>query len=155
VTTIRGLDASRDAAGCDAVIASLPDFFGVESGRADCARAVRSEPGAVAVDEDGRVVGFATWTSHRDDAAEITWAAVHRDARNRQLGRQIIAAVEAQARDAGIEWMTVMTVSPNDTRPEVYTPTRHFWRHVAGYCELRDFDVWDSNLAVLMVKRLG
>jgi GNAT superfamily N-acetyltransferase len=154
VTTIRELDASRDAAGCDAVIASLPDFFGVESGRADCARAVRSERGAVAIDDDDRVIGFATWTAHRDDAAEITWAAVHRDARNQRLGRRIIGAVEDQARAAGVAWMTVMTVSPNDARPETYTPTRHFWQRVVGYSELRDFDIWDSNLAVLMVKRL-
>ena len=108
----------------------------------------------VAVDDDDRVLGFATWVAHRQNAGEITWAAVHRDFRNQQLGRGIIGAVEAQARDAGIAWMTVMTVSPNDSRPEVYVPTRYFWQQVVGYSELRDFDVWDSNLAVLMVKRL-
>jgi GNAT superfamily N-acetyltransferase len=153
MTAVRQLIAPRDAAWCDAIMASLPDFFGLESGLADCARAVRSERGAVAIDDRDRVLGFATWTAHREDAGEITWAAVHRDFRNQELGRQIVAEVETQARAAGVTWMTVMTVSPNDGYAASWAPTRHFW-HRVGYAELRDFDVWEANVAVLMVKRL-
>ena len=47
MTTVRELVAASDAAWCDAVMASLPDFFALDSGLADCARAVRSERGAV------------------------------------------------------------------------------------------------------------
>ena len=36
---------SDDAPRCDAVIASLPYFFGDPDGRAMCAEAVRSQPG--------------------------------------------------------------------------------------------------------------
>jgi GNAT superfamily N-acetyltransferase len=142
----------RDAPGCDAVIASLPDFFGLQEGVDACAHAVRTEPGIVAVDGDD-VVGFATWTKRRPHTGEITWAGVHRDHRNRRIGRRIVEAVEAAARDEGVTWMIVMTQSPNDAHAATYTPTRHFWS-VAGYTELCDLDIWSVDLAVLMAKRL-
>jgi GNAT superfamily N-acetyltransferase len=142
-----------DADDCDAVIASLPDFFGVDEGIAACAQAVRNERGAVAATANGPVVAFATWCARRPHAAEITWAAVRADHRGGGIGGRVVSEVERQAADAGIEWMVVMTVSPNDARPETYEPTRHFWE-AAGYTQLLDFDVWSSNLAVLMVKAL-
>jgi GNAT superfamily N-acetyltransferase len=151
--TYRAL-AARDAPGCDAVIASLPDFFGLQEGIDACAKAVRTEHGVVAVDGDD-VVGFATWTKHRPHAAEITWAAVRRDHRGHGIGRRIVETVESAARDHGVTWMTVMTQSPNDAHAATYTPTRHFWSAVAGYTELCDLDVWSVDLAVLMVKRIG
>jgi GNAT superfamily N-acetyltransferase len=151
--TIRELSA-RDAAGCDAVLASLPDFFGLAVGIEACARAVRSERGVVAVGEDDDVLGFATWKQHRPHAAEITWAAVRRDARNRKIGRGIVRELEAQACHAGVIWLTVMTLSPNDPHAESYAPTRHFW-HVMGFTELCDLDIWSENLAVLMAKHLN
>jgi ribosomal protein S18 acetylase RimI-like enzyme len=151
--TYRAL-AARDAPACDAVILSLPDFFGLQDGRDACAKAVRSEQGIVAVDDDD-VVGFATWTKHRPHAAEITWAAVHHDRRGDGIGRQIVDAVEAAAIADGVTWMKVMTQSSNDPHAATYTPTRHFWSAVAGYTELCDLDVWGADLAVLMVKRVG
>jgi GNAT superfamily N-acetyltransferase len=146
----------RDAPGCDAVIASLPDFFGLASGIEACARAVRSERGIVAVDPSAadRVLGFATWKHHRPHSAEITWAGVDREHRNQRLGRTIVGEVERCARASGATWLTVMTLSPNDSEPESYAPTRHFW-HTVGFTELCDLDVWDEDLAVLMAKVLG
>jgi GNAT superfamily N-acetyltransferase len=145
--------AARDAPGCDAVIATLPDFFGLEDGIQACARAVRTERGVVAVSPHDDVVGFTTWVKHRPHAGEITWAAVHRDHRNRGIGRRIVHDAEARAVADGVTWMTVMTLSPNDRHADSYNATRHFW-HVVGYTELRDLDVWSENLAVLMVKSL-
>jgi hypothetical protein len=65
---------SDDAPACDAIIAGLPYHFGIEQGRRDCAAAVRREPGLVAV-EAGEIVGFLTYVTRFDEAAEITWMA--------------------------------------------------------------------------------
>jgi hypothetical protein len=78
-----------DADMCDQTIASLPYHFGQEDGRQECAHAVRSQPGLVAV-LNGTVVGFLTVQRHFDHAAEITWMAVH--ARHRHHGPSAIPA---------------------------------------------------------------
>ena len=56
---IRALRPDREAAACDAIIASLPDLFGMEEGIRECAEAVRTQSGLVA-EIDGSVVGFLT-----------------------------------------------------------------------------------------------
>jgi hypothetical protein len=61
-----------DAARCDEIIAGLPYHFGQEDGRRECAQAVRSQAGLVAVREH-TVVGFLTVQRHFEHAAEITW----------------------------------------------------------------------------------
>ena len=48
-----------DAPACDAVIASLPYFFGDPDGIRECAEAVRSQRGFVATDA-AAVAGFIT-----------------------------------------------------------------------------------------------
>ena len=60
--------APGDADACDAIILSLPYHFGQEQGRADCAVAVRSEPGLVAEQEDA-VVGFCTFARRFEGSA--------------------------------------------------------------------------------------
>lgn len=55
---IRPLDPS-DSAACDGIVASLPDWFGLEEGIRECAEAVRTQPGLVA-EVDGEVRGFLT-----------------------------------------------------------------------------------------------
>jgi hypothetical protein len=67
---------TEDAERCDQIIASLPYHFGQEDGRRECADAVRSQPGLVAM-LDRAVVGFLTVQRHFDLAAEIIWMAVH------------------------------------------------------------------------------
>ena len=56
-----------DAPSCDTVIRSLPVSFGPESGREDCARALQSEAGFVAVDEEA-IIGFLTYVPRFDEA---------------------------------------------------------------------------------------
>ena len=77
---VRPLTVS-DAEACDAIMRSLPDFFGHEGGLGSCAEAVRAYEG-FAAERDGGVIGFATWERRTDETAEITWEAVHRDQRH-------------------------------------------------------------------------
>ena len=80
-----------DAPACDAVIASLPYFFGDPDGRAMCAEAVRTQPG-VAAEIDGALAGFITLDQHNADTMEITWMAVHAQRRRGGIGRALINA---------------------------------------------------------------
>src|SRR6185295_8080362 len=107
---IRSLDAGSDASACDAIIASLPEWFGLEEGIRECAEAVRSQPGLVA-ELDGSVVGFLTTARPYPTTPEISWLAVHARDRRRGIGRALIMALIDQLRTHGDRLVLVRTLS--------------------------------------------
>jgi GNAT superfamily N-acetyltransferase len=150
---IRALDPG-DAEGCDAVIASLPYHFGDPHGRAECARAVRAEPGLAAT-RAGALVGFLTWRSWFDDVREITWLAVAADHRRGGIGGQLVAALGHDSRRAGTRYLVVTTLSATTAEPGVsdgYAGTRRFYRQ-NGFVSLWEPAGWWSreNQAVVLL----
>jgi ribosomal protein S18 acetylase RimI-like enzyme len=149
--------APGDADACDAIVLSLPYHFGQEQGRADCARAVRSEPGLVA--DDGTVVGFCTFARHFDGSAEITWLAVHADRRGGGVGTKLVDELARRMHGEGRRLLVALTVSASDGPDEIengYDATRAFYRS-AGFVEARDFaGYWGDggDTPVLMVRPL-
>jgi ribosomal protein S18 acetylase RimI-like enzyme len=134
----------------------MPYHFGQEDGRAEAAHKVRTQPGLVAV-VDGAVVGFLTVERHFEQAAEISWMAVHAEHRRRGLGH---ALVERLCRDLAAEGrrvLLVLTVSPSDPGdepPDGYQATRAFYRKV-GFTLAMDLPgLWPHDTAVLMVRPL-
>ena len=103
-------------------MAGLPEWFGLEAGLADCARAVRGTDGLVA-DLDGEVVGFVTWRKATPVAVEITWLAVRRDLHRRGVGRALVDALVSRAPALGGRVLTAWTVSDADPDPG-YARTR-------------------------------
>ena len=147
--------APADAEACDAIILGHPDFFGHEGGRADCARAVRSQAGWVAVEAD-QVLGFATWEPRTAAAAEVTWMAVRRDRRHQGIGTAIVEALVADLRARGFKLALAMTAAaprPPSDAPDTYVPTRRFWS-ARGFLPLIEMDIWDTNVALLQVRPL-
>jgi N-acetylglutamate synthase-like GNAT family acetyltransferase len=135
---IRPLHASEHAAGCDAVIQSLPYFFGDPSGRAECAAAVRSQRGLVAVDGDGPVLGFLTIKQHFNESAELTWMAVQASQRRHGIGHALINAIVADLSRAGLAELFVLTLGPSVAEPDSednYEGTRRFYQS-AGFVPL-------------------
>ena len=145
-----------DAEACDAVVLTLPYHFGNEGGRAECARAVRSQDGLVAV-EEGEIVGFLTLERHDPRSAEITWMAVRSDRRRRGVGRALIErAVDDLPRDR-VEFLSVLTMAesePEERETDNYADTRAFYRAL-GFVPLRELALegWDDR-AVILVRRL-
>jgi len=150
--------ASGDADTCDAIVLSLPYHFGLEQGRADCAVAVRSEPGLVA-EQDDTVVGFCTFARHFDGSAEITWLAVHADRRGGGVGTRLVEELASRMHAEGRRLLIALTVSASDGPDDIeggYDATRAFYRS-AGFVEARDFaGFWgdDGDTPVLMVRPL-
>lgn len=153
---IRPLEAD-DADACDAIVASLPYHFGDEQGRRDCAAAVRSERGLVAVDRED-VVGFLTVRAHYQDAAEVTWMAVRADRRRRGAGRALLDRLSSDTLAGGRHLLLVLTVSPSDGPDEIpdgYQATRAFYE-ANGFVLARDLaGYWgDADTPVLMIRVL-
>jgi GNAT superfamily N-acetyltransferase len=146
----------EDAAQCDAIIASLPYHFGLNSGRLECAEAVRRQDGLAAV-SGGEVVGFLTWRPWYRASREITWMAVDAERRGAGIGRALLDRLAAE--DAGHAlYLVVTTLSEASPEPGVadgYARTRRFYER-NGFEPLWDpAGWWDAdNQAVLMVRGL-
>ena len=123
---IRALDPDVDAIACDAIIASLPDWFGLEEGIRECAAAVRSQPGLVA-ELDGSVVGFLTLARPYPTTPEISWLAVHARDRRRGIGRALIDAISDRCRADGDRILLVKTLSDREDPGPEYAETRAFY----------------------------
>lgn len=138
-----------DAAACDAIIAGLPDWFGLEQGIRDCSAAVRSERGLVAADA-GEVTGFLTWVG-QGMSAEITWMAVRAERRGNGIGRALIDALATRLRAQGVRELAVKTLSSRHPDPG-YAQTRAFYLAM-GFIAVRELDVWGpDNPAVLLTR---
>jgi len=126
-----------DAPACDAIVLTLPSFFGVESGRQSCAEAVRTERGFVA-EHDDEVVGFLTYAPSTDETVEITWMAVRNDRRRGGIGRALVEALL----DAETRTILVLTAGPSSDEPDAdpddnYEGTRRFYRSM-GFVPVKE-----------------
>jgi GNAT superfamily N-acetyltransferase len=124
-SVIRPLHPS-DAAACDAIVASLPAWFGMEEGTRECAKAVRTQPGLVA-EADGDVVGFLTLARPYPHTPEISWMAVRAGHRRRGSGRALIEAASERLRAAGDRLVIVKTLSDREDPGPEYAETRAFY----------------------------
>ena len=143
-----------DAPACDAIIASLPDWFGLDEGIRECAAAVRTEPGLV-VERDGAVVGFLTVVRPSPVTAEISWLAVHAKDRGRGAGTALVARlVDDLTAEGRVRLLLVKTLSDRtDPGPE-YAATRAFYL-ARGFRPAAELDLFGpENPIQLMVLRL-
>jgi len=145
-----------DAPACDAVIASLPYFFGDPTGREQCADAVRTQPGIVA-EMDGALAGFITLEAHNPESMEITWMAVHAGHRRGGIGRTLIDTACARARDSGAKMLIVLTLGPSvpEDPGDNYEGTRRFYR-ANGFIPLRELGLreWNDSHALILARPL-
>ncbi|MEX2247514.1 MAG: GNAT family N-acetyltransferase [Dehalococcoidia bacterium] len=157
MTQIRPLHID-DAAACDAVIASLPYFFGDPDGVRQCAEAVRTQRGFVAVAEGG-IAGFITLEQHQPGSAEISWLAVQSGHRRGGIGRQLVDAAAELLAAEGARALFVMTLGPSvpedDRDGDNYEGTRRFYR-ANGFVPLRELQLrdWNDGFALILVRPL-
>jgi ribosomal protein S18 acetylase RimI-like enzyme len=146
---IRAL-VEADAVRCDAIVRSLPDWFGNDAGIAECAAAVRAQSGLVDA-TDGEIHGFMTWKHHHPASAEITWLAVHADHRGRGVGSALVEQLAGSL--PPVRFLLVKTLSAA-CEYEPYESTRAFYRG-RGFAELMELDIWGpENPATLFVRPL-
>lgn len=152
---IRPLTAA-DAVTCDAIIASLPHFFGDPTGIRDCAEAVRTQRGYVAT-LGSAVAAFLTIEQHDPSSAEITWMAVHAEHRRRGLGRRLIGHVVAELPREGVHMLCVLTLGPSvpDPGEDTYDGTRAFYLST-GFVPLRELSLstWNDQFALMLARAI-
>jgi GNAT superfamily N-acetyltransferase len=145
------LDAATQ---CEAVLRSLPAWFGIEASLLMYARDSALLPG-FAMAHGARLTGFISLQRHFDASWEVHCIAVHADARGHGHGRALLAHAERWLVDQGANWLQVKTIAAS--RPHAgYAQTRAFYERL-GFDSLEVFaELWSpTNPCLQMIKRLG
>lgn len=139
---------------CEAVLRSLPQWFGIEDALrmyvADTARLP-----TFALSENGTVVAFLSLMQHFPEAWEIHCVAVHSEVRNRGLGSVLLAHAEQWLASQGVRYLQVKTVAQAG-KSAAYAETREFYQ-ARGFTPLEVFPLlWAAhNPALQLVKVLN
>jgi len=142
-----------EGAECEAVLRSLPAWFGIEQAILDYRRDVDTLETWVA-EIDGRPVGFLTLKHHNPHTSEIQVMAIREEAHRRGAGRALVAKAEERARERGSTFLEVKTLGPSRPDPN-YDETRRFYVAV-GFSPLEENSLWGGvNPCLILVKHLA
>lgn len=144
--------ASRDDFdACEAILMSLPDWFGLPAS-IDAYR--RGMPDGMTWVTGDPIVGFVTVRRRFAHAAEVQVMGVRRECHRRGIGRALVRQAERDLRADGVRLLQVKTVGPSSSNAP-YARTRRFYAAL-GFAPLEELpDLWDAhNPCLLMVKAL-
>jgi GNAT superfamily N-acetyltransferase len=139
---------------CNAILRSLPDWFGIESAIVQYVQDAETMPTFVA-SVGGEPAGLLCVNRHFPETAEVHLVAVRAEHHRQGLGRAMIHRVEAWLRADGVELLEVKTLSASS--PDLnYARTRKFYKAV-GFRPLEEIKtLWDEhNPCLILVKPLS
>jgi GNAT superfamily N-acetyltransferase len=138
---------------CEAVLRTLPGWFGIEHALLMYARDSAAMP-TFAVEQDNTLVAFLTLNQHFPAAWEVHCMAVRADRRGQGLGSALLRRAQAWLAQRGVRFLQVKTVAATSSSAE-YDETRRFYE-AAGFTPLEVFpELWDPwNPALQMLKAL-
>jgi GNAT superfamily N-acetyltransferase len=139
---------------CEAVLRSLPMWFGIERALLMYARDTAALP-TFALVEGPALVGFLTLREHFPEAWDIHCVAIRADARGHGNGSRLLAHAEAWLRKRGVRFLQVKTVAATSPSKE-YAETREFYDR-RGFTPIEIFPtLWDPhNPALQYIKVLN
>ncbi len=142
------------AGDCEAVLRSLPMWFGIERALLMYARDSATMP-TFALSDGPHLGGFLTLREHFPEAWDIHCVAVRADARGQGHGSRLLAHAEAWLKERGVRFLQVKTVAATSSSSE-YAETREFYRH-RGFTPIEVFPtLWDAhNPALQLIKVLN
>lgn len=118
--------------GCEAVLRSLPKWFGQEDCLVEYARDTSNFPTWVAT-AAGEVLGFITIKNHAKESYEIHCMAVADEYRGRGIGNLLMDTACLWIKTQGGTFIQVKTIAPSVESPE-YEETRHFYSNMGFVC---------------------
>ena len=138
---------------CEAVLRSLPQWFGIE----EALRMYVSDTARLptfALSEGGAAVAFISLMQHFPESWEIHCVAVHANARNRGHGTTLLKHAERWLVGQGVKYLQVKTVE-HTSKSLAYAETRKFYL-AKGFTPLEVFPLlWaPQNPALQLIKVL-
>jgi len=137
---------------CEAILRTLPAWFGIESSILQYVRDAAELPTFV-VRDAAQIVGFLTLREHFPAAWEVHCIAVRASHRGQGLGRALHEHVERWLAARGARVLQVKTMAAIHPSPE-YAETREFYAAL-GYLPLQVFPLlWGPRLPVLQLVKV-
>jgi ribosomal protein S18 acetylase RimI-like enzyme len=138
---------------CEAILRSLPLWFGIEESLLMYAKDSGRLP-TFAATEAGRIVGFLSLMQHFPTAWEIHCVAIHAQSRNQSYGKALLAHAERWLVEQGASLLQVKTIAATSASTS-YAKTREFYSRL-GFLPLEVFPhLWSpSNPCLQLVKLL-
>jgi GNAT superfamily N-acetyltransferase len=147
---IERIESGRGAL-CRRILEALPEWFGIPEAIEDYAEAASSLP-VYAVRAGVDAVALISLREHLGTSLEIHVMGILPAHHRRGIGRALIGAAEAHARERGLQYLTVKTLGPS--RPNAaYAATRAFYQ-AQGFVPLEELrDLWDAaNPCLILIK---
>jgi ribosomal protein S18 acetylase RimI-like enzyme len=136
----------------EAILRSLPDWFGIEEAILMYIADATRDPTFVAR-AGGVVAGFITLRTHFPHAAEIHCMAVRPEFHRRGVGRAMVEFAATHLRSQGVRFMQVKTMGESKPNRE-YDMTRRFYLSV-GFTPIEEFKgFWKGLPALLLIQAL-
>ncbi len=140
---------------CAALLAALPDWFGIPQANETYARTVAKLPTFIAINEDtDETLGLLSILHHFKAAAEIHLIVVRPEHHHHGIGRALVDAAETWLRGKHVRYLQVKTLSPR-REDEHYARTRRFYEAV-GFSPFEEMPtLWgEANPCLIMIKSL-
>jgi GNAT superfamily N-acetyltransferase len=142
-----------DRAGCAAVLARLPHWFGFPNTNAEYIAGLGRMPAWVARRE-GAIAGFIAVEQRTAAAAEIVVLAVAPELHRAGIGSGLLAMAERWLREQGLQYVYLLTLGPSDP-DEGYAKTRAFYA-ARGFAPLFESTAFwgEAQPALVLLKPL-
>jgi GNAT superfamily N-acetyltransferase len=139
-----------DPAAVEAILATVPEWFGIAEANAQYVADAARLPSYLAVEGDD-VLGVALLTEHFRESRELHLLAVRRDRHRQGIGRLLVEAVAVDLRLAGVRVLEVHTVGPSH-QSEGYARTREFYL-ATGFVAMNELQRIDWSGPTLILVR--
>jgi GNAT superfamily N-acetyltransferase len=140
----------------DALLRSLPGWFGIESSVVEYVESAKKLPTYLARPagpDKRKPVGVLLVTRHFPGAAEIHLMAVDKSMHRGGVGRALVEALERDLIADGVNLLQVKTLGPSHPDPG-YARTRLFYEAM-GFAPLEEnHGLWPANPCLIMIKVL-
>lgn len=138
---------------CEALIAALPEWFGIPEANASYLQNLSVLPSWLAL-RQLQVVGAITLEQHFPSAFEVHFMAVHPGHHRQGIGRALLSHAGEVVRAWGGLWLMVKTLGPSHPDP-YYARTRAFYTSM-GFAPLFETTAFwgERKPALVLVKRL-
>ncbi len=143
----------KQAAECEVVLRSLPEWFGIESALQAYVDKVDRLPTYLAL-ADEKVAGFLSVEKHFSESAEIHVMGILPEFHRMGIGRALLKKAESDLAAQGVKFLQVKTLSQSNPDKN-YAKTREFYFSM-GFLPLEEMpELWGAeNPCLILIKSL-